>query len=117
MMTDRELMEQIAALKADMLREWIEMGLVSPRKREADYLFDDADVARVHLACDLCVDMGFSNETLPVVLSLIDQLHGTRHALKALTAAVAEQPDHVRTVIASRTRIVLTTQTDDPELK
>jgi chaperone modulatory protein CbpM len=113
MKTDRELIAEIAALKAEMLREWIDMGLVSPQQRGQEYLFDATDVARVHLACDLCFDMGFCNETLPVVLSLIDQLHGTRHALKALTAAVAEQPHHVRTVIASRTRLVLSTPEDD----
>jgi chaperone modulatory protein CbpM len=108
MITDRELVARIARLKAEILHDWIEMGLVSPQKRDADYLFDETDVARVYLVCDLTFDMGFNTDTLPVVLSLVDQLHSTRHALKALTAAVGEQPETVRTTIATRTRVVLT---------
>jgi chaperone modulatory protein CbpM len=83
------------------------MGLLSPHRDAAGYLFDDVDVARVHLVCDLSFDMGVGEESLPVILHLIDQLHGTRHTLKALTAAVAEQPDEIRVTITTRAHHVL----------
>ncbi len=83
------------------------MGLLSPHRGDAGYLFDDVDIARVHLVCDLRYDMGVGEESLPVILNLIDQLHGTRHTLKALTAAIAEQPEEIRVTITTRARHVL----------
>jgi chaperone modulatory protein CbpM len=56
----------------------------------------------VALACDLHYRMGLEHASLPVILSLIDQLHDARHHLRALTQAVAEQPDGVRQQISER---------------
>ena len=63
--------------------------------------------ALIALVCDLHYGMGLEHESLPVILSLVDQLHQTRHSLRAITTAVSEQPDEVRVAITSRTRIVL----------
>jgi hypothetical protein len=46
--------------------------------------------------------MGLEHASLPVILSLIDQLHDARHHLRALTQAVAEQSDTVRQDITRR---------------
>jgi chaperone modulatory protein CbpM len=107
MISESELIAAIGRLEARVLHEWIEMGLLSPHRDAAGFLFDDVDVARVHLVCDLSFDMGVGEESLPVILHLIDQLHGTRHTLKALTAAVAEQPDEIRVTITTRAHHVL----------
>jgi chaperone modulatory protein CbpM len=113
MISERELIAATGRLEVHLLHEWIEMGLVAAHRGEAGYLFEEVDVARVHLVCDLCFDMGLDRESLPVVLSLLDQLHSTRHSLKALAAAVAEQPDEIRTAIESRARRVLGGSGDD----
>jgi chaperone modulatory protein CbpM len=107
MIGERELIDAIGRLEARMLHDWIEMGLLSPHRGSAGYLFDDADVARIHLVCDLRFDMGVGEESLPVILSLVDQLHGTRHTLKALAAAIAEQPEEIRVTITTRAQGVL----------
>jgi chaperone modulatory protein CbpM len=107
MINESELIAAIGRLEASLLHEWIETGLLSPHRSDAGYLFDEADVARVHLVCDLRFDMGLGEESLPVILHLIDQLHGTRHTLKALSAAVAEQPDEIRITITARAHHVL----------
>jgi hypothetical protein len=39
---------------------------------------------------------------MPVVLSLLDQVHGLRRELSALTGAVAGQPDEIRREIIER---------------
>lgn len=96
MIGERELIAATRRLEVHILHEWIELGLVKPLRGESEYLFDEADVARVQLACDLCFDMGIGHEALPVILALVDQLHRTRHSLRALSAAVGEQPDHVK---------------------
>jgi chaperone modulatory protein CbpM len=61
--------------------------------------FRDVDVARVRLIVDIRDDLGLPQDSIPVVLSLIDQVHGLRHELRRLAAAVAAQPAEVRTRI------------------
>ncbi len=107
MIGEREICSRHPGLGRETLRAWIEQGLLQPADSADGYRFDDADAARVALICDLHHGMGVHAETLPVVLSLIDQLHSTRHSLRALATAVSEQPDDVRLSITSRTRIVL----------
>jgi chaperone modulatory protein CbpM len=107
MISESELIAAIGRLEVRVLHEWIEMGLLAPHRDAGGYLFDDADIARVNLVCDLSFDMGVGEESLPVILHLIDQLHGTRHTLKALTAALAEQPEEIRVTITTRARHVL----------
>ena len=46
--------------------------------------------------------MGLDHASLPVILSLIDQLHEARHHLRALTRAVAEQPEAIQREITRR---------------
>lgn len=107
MIDETELITVVRRLEVRVLHTWIEEGLVAPRKAERGYLFDEADVARVNLICDLCFDMGVGPESLPIILSLIDQLHRTRHSLKALAAAIEAQPEGVRSEITVHAKRVL----------
>jgi chaperone modulatory protein CbpM len=85
-----------------VLLTWIEDGVVEPQRDDQGYLFDSVDEARVALACDLHYRMGLEHASLPVILSLIDQLHDARRHLRSLTQAVADQPDTVRDEITRR---------------
>jgi len=96
MIREADLIAEFRCLERHVLVAWIEEGVIAPHRDAAGYLFDRVDRARVALACDLHYRMGLEHESLPVILSLIDQLHDARRHLKALTQAVAEQPDHVR---------------------
>jgi chaperone modulatory protein CbpM len=102
MIRESELIAQFTYLERHVLLTWIEEGVIAPHRDEAGYLFDRIDQARVALACDLHYRMGLEHESLPVILSLIDQLHDARNCLRALTRAVAEQPDAVRQEITRR---------------
>jgi chaperone modulatory protein CbpM len=107
MISEKQLCQRVACLDQETLHEWIAQGLVQPHRGSDGYAFDDIDEARVALLCDLHYHMGLSSESLPVIVSLIDQLHQTRHSLRAVTAAVAEQSTEVRIAISSRTRLIL----------
>jgi chaperone modulatory protein CbpM len=96
------LIAQFTYLERRVLLTWIEDGVIAPQRDEQGYLFDQVDEARVALACDLHYRMGLEHASLPVILSLIDQLHDARHHLRALTQAVAEQSDTVRQEITRR---------------
>jgi len=102
MIRENDLIAQFAVLEHKVLITWIEEGVVAPHRDAEGYLFDRIDEARVALACDLHYRMGLDHASLPVILSLIDQLHDARHHLRALTRAVAEQPETVQEEITRR---------------
>ena len=53
-------------------------------------------MARVRLIRELRHDLEIEEETLPVVLSLLDQLYANRRRLRALSEAVAAEPAETR---------------------
>ena len=57
------------------------------------------ECARVRLICTLHYELEIDVGTLPVVLSLVDQLYDTRQRLLSLTAAVAAQDKNVQAAI------------------
>ena len=82
------------------LARWVELGWVAPIGRErGEPAFSDLDVARVCMICDLVHDLAVEEETVPLVLSLLDQVYALRRQLGALTAAVQRQPEDVRRAI------------------
>ena len=105
MIGEHELIAAIGPLDADALQRWIDLGWVLPEhdpEQSSDALrFDDFDVARVRLICDLHYELRIEEDSLSVVLSLLDQLYAARRSLRALVAAVEAQPEDVRTRIAS----------------
>lgn len=99
MMRAEDLVAAIAALQMQDLEQWVSEALVAP-DREADVLvFSESQAARVRLICSLRYDMDVEPGTLPVVLSLMDQLYETRRRLNALGAAVAAQDTTIRDAI------------------
>lgn len=104
MIREKDIIAQYTYLERQVLLTWIEEGVIAPHRDEEGYLFDHVDESRVALACDLHYRMGLEHASLPVILSLIDQLHDARHHLRRLTRAVAEQPDAVQQDITRRMR-------------
>lgn len=96
MIRETELIARFTHLERQVLVTWIEEGAIAPHRDEQGYLFDQIDESRVALCCDLHYRMGLEHVSLPIILSLIDQLHDARHHLRALTHAVARQPDAVQ---------------------
>jgi chaperone modulatory protein CbpM len=79
------------------LHAWVERGWVTPAgRRGSEPLFSDLDVARACLICDLVHDLAVEEETVPLVLSLLDQVYDLRRQLNALTAAIRRQPEATR---------------------
>ena len=101
MISESELVATIESLDAEALQRWIALGWVLPRQDEKSLRFDPSDVARVRLICELHYDLRIEEDSLSVVLSLMDQLYATRRALAALVSAVEAQPEDVRARIAA----------------
>ena len=93
-----------ARLDAPALAAWVEAGWLLPRQEEDTADFSDVDLARARLIRDLQRDMGVNEEAIPIVLDLLDQVHGLRQLLRDLAAAVVAQPEDTRQRIVAEIR-------------
>ena len=101
---ERRVVAHVARVTLRELRLWVREGWVRPAQGPEGPVFDEVDIARVRLLCDLKKDMSLPSNALPVVLTLIDRLHQTRRDLHALTQALDAQPEPVRRAVISTVR-------------
>lgn len=91
-------------LRETELHAWVERGWVRPEGAEPDWVFQEIDVARVRLIHDFRYAMAVSEETMPLVLSLLDQIYSLRGQMRAVARAVEGQPEAVRAAILAALR-------------
>jgi chaperone modulatory protein CbpM len=79
---------------------WVERRWVrADRSPDGAWRLTEMDVARVRLLVELRVTLEVTDDLIPMVLSLIDQLYDARRTVRALLAALDEQPAAVRTAV------------------
>jgi len=83
---------------------WVERGWVRPAQQGEEWAFEEIDVARVRLVRDLRYSMAVAEETVPLVLSLLDQVYDLRHRMRAIARVVETQDDQVRSAILAALR-------------
>jgi chaperone modulatory protein CbpM len=83
---------------------WVERGWVRPAQQDEAWTFEEIDVARLRLVRDLRYDMAVAEETIPLVLSLLDQVYDLRHRMQAIARAVETQDEAVRSAILAALR-------------
>jgi chaperone modulatory protein CbpM len=105
-MDAREFLVQ-ARLTSEVLEAWIDAGWLLPCREGNAHNFSDIDLARCHLIRDLKHDLGVNDEGVPVILDLIDQVHGLRRTLRSLLATIEAQSDATRHRIAADIRAAL----------
>ncbi len=99
MITLDMMTRQVAGLHPEDLQRWIELAWVRPEGQPGRWVFRDIDVARVRLIVTLQMELQITEDALPTVLSLLDQLYDTRRQLRQLADAVEAAPQDVRHVI------------------
>jgi chaperone modulatory protein CbpM len=72
-----------ARIDADELESWCAEGWLLPCETESGREFSDVDLARAHFIRDL-LNLGVNREGVPVVLDLVDQIHGLRRVARDL---------------------------------
>lgn len=85
--TFQQVMMEIGVSEGD-LQLWIEQRWILPHKRDEGFAFDDVDLARARLIRELRGDLMVNEEAIPVVLSLLDQVHALRRALARINGAI-----------------------------
>jgi len=84
---------------------WVERRWVrAERGPDGAWRFTEMDVARVQLLVELRVTLEVTDDLIPLVLSLIDQLYDARRTVRALLAALDEQPAEVRSALLEAAR-------------
>jgi chaperone modulatory protein CbpM len=93
----REFLIQ-ARLDAQVVESWLEAGWLAPRCEGKTPDFSEMDLARARLIHELRQGLGVNDEGVPIILDLIDQLHGLRRTLRELVSAMHAHPDamHLR---------------------
>ncbi len=86
------LIAEIPGLTGADLARWIANDWVRPDGGQGAWLFQEIDVARVRLICELRFDLRIDEEALPVVLLLLDQLYRMRRQVLALGVALERLP-------------------------
>jgi chaperone modulatory protein CbpM len=97
----QEVVSIVHCRQAD-LEYWIAERWVRPLQDETGYLFGEADIARAQLIRDLVDDMAVETDTVPMVLSLIDQVHGAHRRLARLAEAIDALPEPTRSELMRR---------------
>jgi chaperone modulatory protein CbpM len=81
------------------LETWIAHRWLRPRQTTEGPVFDEVDEARIALIRELRDVLQVNDETLDVVLSLLDQLYATRRLVRTLNEAVIGLPEPLRAQI------------------
>ena len=74
----------LTQLDQETLDIWLEEDWLVPGGAGLETEFSEADIARAVLIRDLTQGMGVNAEGVGVILHLLDQMHGLRHAMSAI---------------------------------
>ncbi|WP_299642842.1 hypothetical protein [uncultured Ruegeria sp.] len=95
-LTEKELIETVSRLTSDRLIEYLAAEIVIPEQSDQGLVYQNIDVARLELACELHEQYDMETDALSMMISLIDQLHGLRAELREVLNAIEAQPEPVR---------------------
>jgi len=99
MIAFKEIVEHFAELEAGELSRWVENRWIVP---EADggqenerWVFHEVDVARIELILDIRREFALDEETMSLVLGLLDQVYSLRRQMRRLCHALETQPPEI----------------------
>lgn len=98
---------RIPGLSREEVTLWVERRWIraeAPAASGGEWRFTEMDLARVRLVVELRSTLEVDEETMPLVLSLVDQLYDARRTVKALLAGLDAQPDAVREAVLAAAR-------------
>lgn len=75
-----------ADIEIEELERWVAEGWLLPAGEGEARIYTRIDLARAHFIRDIR-GFGVNDEGVPIILDLVDQVHGLRRALRAATGA------------------------------
>ncbi|HUW80703.1 MAG TPA: hypothetical protein VMV54_07410 [Acidocella sp.] len=89
-------------LNSEELGRWIKAALVRAEGPPGAWRFEDIDVARIRLIWELRHELEVEEQSLPVVLSLMDQIYDMRRRMTRLNDAFADMPPEIKAALLAR---------------
>jgi chaperone modulatory protein CbpM len=102
MISFERLQIEVHGLNPDEVERWIGAELLRAEGKPGAWEFEEIDVARLRLILELRHELAVEEETLPVILSLVDQLYDMRRRIKRLNDALADIPAELRARLLDR---------------
>ena len=99
MFTERDVVQRVTGLTEVRLQAWVARGWICPAQSKTGHVYTELDIARCDLIRQFRDELEFDGETVPVVLKLLDQVHGLRRGLRTFMRVVDKQPQDVRSQI------------------
>ena len=94
-----ELARGFAGLDAAELARWVENRWVLPEREGEGFLFREVDVARVELILEIRREYTIDDDSLGLLLGLLDQVYSLRRQMRRLCDALECQPREVQDAI------------------
>jgi chaperone modulatory protein CbpM len=94
-----ELLGRLGGLDRAELLRWIDNRWLLPERRDEAWLFAEVDVARAELIVEIRREFAVDDDTLSLVLGLLDQVYGLRRQMRRLCGALAAQPPEVQEAV------------------
>jgi chaperone modulatory protein CbpM len=99
MIAFEELVGRLEGLDRRELVHWVENRWVLPERQQDTWIFHEVDVARVELILEIRKEFGIDDDTLALVLGLLDQVYDLRRQLGRLCDALAVQPPEIQAAV------------------
>jgi chaperone modulatory protein CbpM len=96
------LQREYRELDNEELARWIASALVHAEGTPGAWRFKEIDVARIGLILTLRREMEVEEQSLPVVLALLDQVYDMRRSMSRLNEAFAAIPAEIRDAVLNR---------------
>jgi len=100
-----ELVRRFGGLERTELTRWIENRWILPEQQVAGvpggerWRFHEVDIARVELILEIRREFAVDDETMALLLGLLDQVYGLRRQMRRLCDAIEAQPTDIREAI------------------
>jgi len=94
-----ELTGRFAALDRVELTRWIENRWILPDEAGGRWVFHEVDIARVELILEIRREFAVDDDSMALVLGLLDQLYSVRRQMHRLCDALESQPPEVQELI------------------
>lgn len=91
MITLERLCYNLPEITAKDIRHWIDNQWLRPETKEGNYLFKEIDEARARLILELRDHLGVSEDSMSLVLQLLDQLYTTRRQMRYLCEVISTE--------------------------
>ena len=91
MITLEMLCYNLPEITANDVYHWINNQWLRPEKKEGNYLVKEIDEARAKLILELRDHLGVAEDSMSLVLQLLDQLYTTRRQMRYLCEVISTE--------------------------